>query len=78
MALVGRGVISSLAAIGCQLQLAHFGAGPYPRQKLVVFRRHHVRALYIRECCSTPSRCSAPERHLTTLLDDRGSPPKTA
>src|SRR5262245_34840131 len=28
-------------------QLAHFGAGPYPRQKLVVFRRHHVRALYI-------------------------------
>jgi hypothetical protein len=33
-------------------QLAHFGAGPYPRQKLVVFRRHHVRALYI--CCSTP------------------------
>src|SRR5215472_5796415 len=42
-------------------QLAHFGAGPYSRQKLVVFRRH-VRALYIRERCSTPWRYSAPER----------------
>jgi len=59
-------------------QLAHFGAGADPCEKLVVFRRHHIRALYIRERCSTLSRYSAPERHLTTLLDDRGSPPKNA
>ena len=79
-ALVGRD--SHLVAGGdwvpvATQQLAH-GAGPYSRQKLVVFRRHHVRALYIRERCSTPSRYSAPERYLTTLLDDRGSRPKTA
>src|SRR6266478_3273088 len=42
-------------------QFAHFGAGPYLRQKLVVFRRHHVRALYIRERCST--------RHIPPLSD---------
>src|SRR5262249_49629764 len=57
-------------------QLGHFGAGPDPCEKLVVFRRHHVRALYIFERCSTPLEIFDPGATPYHLTGSSGRPSK--